>query len=61
MYQKLVKNQHQRMRKRTAPTKSLASLSELICDRREQVRALINKETSVFSVDDDDIANVTSH
>ena len=49
------------MRKRTAPTKSLASLSELICDRREQVRALINKETSVFSVDDDDIANVTSH
>ena len=49
------------MRKRTAPTKSLTLLSGLICDRREQVRAVIDKEISVFAVDDDDIGNVTSH
>ena len=35
-------------------------LSGLTCDQREQVRALIKEESSVFSVDNDDIDNVTS-
>ena len=35
-------------------------LSGLTCDQKEQVRALIKEESSVFSIDDDDIGNVTS-
>ena len=35
-------------------------LSGLACDQREQVRAVIKEGSSVFSVDDDDIDNVTS-
>ena len=34
-------------------------LSGLTCDQREHVRALIKEESSVFSVGDDDICNVT--
>lgn len=35
-------------------------LSGLTCDQRQQVRALIKEESSVFSVDADDFDNVTS-
>ena len=36
-------------------------VSGLTCDQRKQVKALVKEEISVFSVDDDDIGNVTSH
>ena len=32
-----------------------------LCDQREQVRALINEESSVFPVDNENIGNVTPH
>ena len=37
------------------------ALSGLTCDQKEQLRAFIKGESSVFSVDYDDIGNVTSH
>ena len=36
-------------------------LSGLICDQGERVRALIKEESLSFSVNGDDIGNITSH
>ena len=36
-------------------------LAGLACDQRERLRALIKEKCLAFSVDDDDIVNVTSH
>ena len=38
----------------------MVDVSGLTCDQRKQVKALVKEEKSVFSVDGDDIGDVTS-